>query len=80
MARKRPVRIWVTRQRPRSEPKFHQEDRLTGAGRSIRLWFTGVMAGWDFRKGLNIGEGLGVFVGVEVEKEEKDVGLNKADS
>lgn len=45
MARNRPVRIWITRHRPSREPKFHQDDRLLGAGRSIKLLFTGEMAG-----------------------------------
>lgn len=34
MARNRPVRICIIRQRPRREPKFHQEEMLEGEGRS----------------------------------------------
>ena len=34
MARKSPVRIWVARHRPNSEPKFHQTGMLDGVGRS----------------------------------------------
>lgn len=36
MASSRPVRIWVIRQMPRSEPKFHQAEMFGGVGRSIR--------------------------------------------
>lgn len=35
MARNKPVRIWITRQIPSSEPKFHQAVMLDGAGRSM---------------------------------------------
>lgn len=45
MARKSPVEIWISRQRPRREPKFHQAERLIGAGRSIILLLRGVMRG-----------------------------------
>lgn len=34
MARNSPVRIWVIKQRPRREPKFHQAEILEGVGRS----------------------------------------------
>lgn len=34
MARNRPVKIWVARQRPRSEPKFHHTEMFEGVGRS----------------------------------------------
>lgn len=36
IAKKSPVRTWVIKQIPKSEPKFHQEDRLVGVGRSMR--------------------------------------------
>jgi len=39
MARKIPVTNWRTRQRPRMEPKFHQMERLIGAGRFRMLFF-----------------------------------------
>lgn len=38
--RNKPVRICVIKHRPRSEPKFHQIERLGGAGRSIKVEFT----------------------------------------
>lgn len=34
MAKNNPVRIWAARQRPRSDPKFHQTEMFEGAGRS----------------------------------------------
>lgn len=39
MARNSPVRIWVIRQRPRREPKFHQTEMLEGVGRSTTASF-----------------------------------------
>ena len=54
MARKRPVKIWITRHRPSSDPKFHHEDRFLGAGKSTRALFMILMAGCDFRIGENI--------------------------
>ena len=45
MARKIPLIIWITRQRPRSEPKFHQNEMLEGAGRSISEKFTILIRG-----------------------------------
>lgn len=36
MARKRPVAIWIIRQRPKRDPKFHQTEMFEGAGRSTR--------------------------------------------
>ena len=35
MAKNKPVRIWVAKQRPSREPKFHHTEILDGAGRSI---------------------------------------------
>lgn len=35
MANNKPVVIWIIRQVPRSEPKFHQEEMLDGVGRSM---------------------------------------------
>ena len=55
MAKKRPVATWIMRHNPRSEPKFHQIDKLFGAGRSTRAWFKILIAGFLFRIGLNIG-------------------------
>lgn len=36
MARSSPVTIWVTRQTPSSDPKFHQVEIFDGVGRSTR--------------------------------------------
>jgi hypothetical protein len=54
MDRNKPVTIWTTRHRPRREPKFHQAEMLIGAGRSTSALLAILMAGWDFRRGLNI--------------------------
>jgi len=50
------VAIWITKHRPRREPKFHQIERLEGVGRSIRELLMIFKAGWVFRIGLNIKE------------------------
>lgn len=55
MARNKPVRIWIIRQRPSKDPKFHQIDRFLGAGRSTRLWLRIFRIGWVFRMGRGIG-------------------------
>lgn len=49
MARNRPVKIWIIRQSPSSEPKFHQVEMLMGAGRSIRAWLIILNRGCVFR-------------------------------
>jgi hypothetical protein len=36
------------------EPKFHQVDRLGGAGRSTKALFAIFAKGWDLRIGVNI--------------------------
>lgn len=54
MARKRPVISWVIRQRPRSEPKFHQVDRLIVVGRSTTAAVSGLKRGFVLRRGLYI--------------------------
>ncbi len=56
MARNKPVKIWITKHSPRRDPKFHQIERLFGAGRSIKLLLIRVIAGWDFRNGCDIDE------------------------
>lgn len=50
MARNSPVTIWVIRQRPRREPKFHQAEMLMGAGRSTTASFAILIMGWVFRR------------------------------
>lgn len=50
MARKRPVRIWAIRQSPKREPKFHQAEIFTGAGRSTSASLAIFRRGWVFRR------------------------------
>lgn len=50
MARKSPVRIWVAKHRPSSEPKFHQTEMLDGAGRSTSASLAIFRRGWVFRR------------------------------
>lgn len=38
------------RHSPRSEPKFHQVERLDGAGRSTKLLLAILIRGWVFRR------------------------------
>lgn len=45
MARNRPVRIWIIRQIPSKDPKFHHDEMLDGAGRSINDSFTIFISG-----------------------------------
>ena len=42
--------IWIIRQSPRSEPKFHQTEILEGAGRSARASFAIFNSGCVFRR------------------------------
>lgn len=50
MARKRPVIVWVIRQRPKREPKFHQAEMLEGVGRSTRASLAIFSSGCVFRR------------------------------
>lgn len=43
------MRIWVIRQIPRRDPKFHQAEMFEGEGRSIRELLMILSRGWDFR-------------------------------
>jgi hypothetical protein len=54
MARNRPVISCIVRQRPRSEPKFHQAEMFLGAGKSTTAAFSGLKRGKVFRMGLGI--------------------------
>lgn len=54
MARKSPVIIWIIRQRPRSEPKFHQDEILAGAGKSTNALLAILKRGCLTRIGLFI--------------------------
>ena len=49
MASRRPVRICVARQMPRSDLKFHQAGMLEGVGKSIRELLIISSRGWDFQ-------------------------------
>ena len=49
MARNSPVMIWVIRQRPKRDPKFHQDEMFDGAGRSMKEWLIIFARGWCFR-------------------------------
>lgn len=50
MAKNKPVSNWATRQRPNSEPKFHQTEILIGVGRSTTASLAILSKGWDFRR------------------------------
>lgn len=41
--------IWIIRQTPNREPKFHHDEMLDGAGRSMKEWLIILSRGWDFR-------------------------------
>ena len=49
MANSRPVKIWVARQIPSRDPKFHHMEMLDGVGRSIRELLIIFIRGCDFR-------------------------------
>jgi len=48
------VIIWIVRQRPSKEPKFQNEDRFLGAGKSIKEPDKILAIGSVCRNGLNI--------------------------
>ena len=41
--------IWVVKQIPSRDPKFHQAEMFDGVGRSIRELLIVFRRGWDFR-------------------------------
>lgn len=49
MAKKRPVMVWIIRQRPNSDPKFHQAEMFDGVGRSMKEELIILMIGWCLR-------------------------------
>ena len=49
MASSRPVRIWVARQIPSRNPKFHHIEMLDGVGGSIKELLMVFIRGCDFR-------------------------------
>lgn len=42
--------IWVAKQSPSREPKFHHTEILEGAGRSTRASFAILISGWVLRR------------------------------
>ena len=54
MAKNSPVIIWIIKHNPRRDPKFHQIDRLEGAGRSTRDLFIILRRGCVLRRGWYI--------------------------
>lgn len=54
IVRKMPVRICRTIQNPKSEPKFHQIDKLIGAGSEISELFKMRNSGSVFRSGFDM--------------------------
>lgn len=54
MDRRIPEISWIIKHRPKIDPKFHQLERLTGAGKSIIALFTIDNILSLFRKGLFI--------------------------
>lgn len=49
MAKKRPVMVWIIRQRPKRDPKFHQAEMFDGVGRSIKEVLMILIIGWCLR-------------------------------
>lgn len=41
--------IWIIRQRPSREPKFHHDEIFDGAGRSMNEWLIILISGCFFR-------------------------------
>lgn len=54
MAKNSPVIIWIIKQRPNKEPKFHQAEILIGAGKSTKALLAIFNRGCLDRKGLCI--------------------------
>jgi len=49
MARNKPVKICVIKQTPNKDPKFHQAEIFTGAGKSTKALLAILINGCDFR-------------------------------
>jgi len=49
IANKSPVMIWIPKQSPKRDPKFHMYEIFEGEGKSIKELFTIFRMGWDFR-------------------------------
>lgn len=54
IARNNPVAIWIIKQIPNKEPKFHQVEIFDGVGRSIKAFLAILIRGCEFRIGLFI--------------------------
>lgn len=54
MAKNNPVKVWIIKQSPNKDPKFHQAEIFEGAGRSTKLLLTILIKGWLSRMGLFI--------------------------
>lgn len=60
MAKNSPVAIWIIKQSPKRDPKFHNTEMLAGVGRSTTAPLAILNRGWSFRRGIDImiaGEG-----------------------
>ena len=44
------MRIWVIRQSPSRDPKFHQAEMFEGVGRSTTMSFAIFIRGWVLRR------------------------------
>jgi len=55
MAKKSPVNVWIIKQSPSKDPKFHQAEIFEGAGKSTNLLLIILIRGWFNRIGLFIG-------------------------
>lgn len=49
MAKNNPVKICVIKHTPNKDPKFHQAEMFTGAGRSTKALLAILIKGCDFR-------------------------------
>jgi hypothetical protein len=54
MAKNSPVAIWITRQIPSRDPKFHHVLMFDGVGRSIKALLIILISGCTVRMGLFI--------------------------
>lgn len=61
MAKKRPVMIWTIRQTPRRDPKFHHDEMLDGAGRSMNEWLIILNNGCVFRMFVVVYKSISAF-------------------
>lgn len=55
MAKNNPLKSWMPKIRPKHDPKFHQELKLTGVAKSIKLPLRMVRNGPLVRNFVNMG-------------------------